>query len=123
MKFKKQYNEDWLYVPPEKMITSHFPEINPFQLLNEPVKIEAFIANNIVLDGRYSIQENAPELKKFCSKNTVNRLRYIGVNGHELNPFNHRIKGINYYRIADELSYRYYDEEHDKLRINYCSRV
>ena len=60
-KFKKHYNEDWLYVPPEKMITSHFPEINPFQLLNEPVKIEAFIANNIVLDGRYSIQENAPE--------------------------------------------------------------
>ena len=117
-KFKKQYNEDWLYVPPEQMITSHFPEIDPFQLLNEPVKIEAFIANDISLDGRYSIQKNAPELEKFCNKNTVNRWRYVGVHGHELNPHNHRIKGISFYRIADELVERYYDPEHDKLRLN-----
>ena len=73
------YNPDWFNVPPQEMLMTHYPILDFFQMLENPVSIEDF---NKGMEFIYSNYQNAqvsnsttPEMKAYLGMGENARLR------------------------------------------------
>ena len=114
-KFKavKNYNQYWIDLSPEQIIETHFPELEIFQLLEEPISIDAFIndtilSNLLITDSL--LQSNIhSKIDKYDARSEQHKLLKTAINSHEDNNYNHTNYAFNFYQIAKNTFYDNYD--------------
>ena len=102
------YNPDWFYVNPNQMITSHYPTLDFFQFLDDPLSIEKF--NDFSASLSKPLQSTTAELKAYLGMGDLNKLDLENTQTQRINPNNNRLVGFNNYLIFKELHFNNYDE-------------
>ena len=115
-KFKKHYNPDWFYVHPTRMIQSHFPILDIFQLQNKPTTIDEFIKGEISFSP--NVNRSSVGLNDFSSKSNYDKWVYSAENGNLNNLQNNRVLGFNYLLISDSLFRKYKNPKDRTLLVN-----
>ena len=109
------YNPDWFYVNPSKMIASHFPVLDFFQLLENPVSIEEFnkgYEHNLNEKGNKKIKkENSSEIKTYLAMGNHKKLDLECDQTKRINNNNNRLVGFNNYLVFKDLYSEYYNPD------------
>lgn len=58
-KFKKDFNPEWFFIPPQKMLQTHLPTFKRFQLVKVPISMETFQNGSFAIENHL---EKFPEL-------------------------------------------------------------
>ncbi|MCL2131796.1 MAG: hypothetical protein FWH36_05010 [Lentimicrobiaceae bacterium] len=99
--FKQQYDPNWIAVNPKRMIRSHFPDLQLFQLLQNPVSVSEF-SRDTIFDELLPIVEN-PLIDNYIAMPFQKKMIYSVQKGKETNPFNNRMLGYQYFMLVDDL--------------------
>ena len=112
-KYVHEYNPYWFYVSPKQMIGSHYPVLDEFQLLENPVGVDDFIVGGDHLKDlvwyQNDVKINNIQIPRYSKMGAQRQFAYKGVEGVKHNAYNHRVKGFNDYLAAVDLFERYYD--------------
>lgn len=114
-KFVQEFNPKWLYVAPDEMIFTHYPNLSMFQLLQVPIPINAYIEGSWAIHGHlawhFKTLKESEAIDAFVQKNQIEKWLQEAEEGFKNNPSNHRIKGFNYYLVLDSLFRAAFDEK------------
>ena len=109
------YNPDWFYVDPSQMVASHFPVLDFFQLINNPISMEEFNKGFRYNYAKSSVKKaapyNTPEIKAYLGMGESKRLDLECSQTKRINPVNNRLIGFNNYLFFKELYSQYYNPE------------
>jgi hypothetical protein len=107
--FKWQYDPDWIAANPNRMIQSHFPDLQMFQLLQNPVTVSEF-SKESTIEGLTPITENHL-IANYIAKSFREKMIYSAQKGKETNPFNNRMAGYQHFMLVDDLLKKHYNLE------------
>lgn len=122
-KFVQHFHPSWLWVAPDELILTHFPNIDAFQLLKTPVPLKSYRAGTWSvyshLAWHWETLSQSPALDIYSNQSTIQKWLDEGDMGHGNNPYNHRIKGFNYFRALDSLTRASWNPEKKQLNISF----
>jgi len=107
--FKQEYDPNWIDVNPSCMIQSHFPELQMFQLLQNPVSVYEF-SQEETTERLLFIEENHLINNYIDMPFRIKRVSTIH-NVKEVNPFNNKAAGYQHYMLIDDLHKIHYNLE------------
>ena len=113
------YNPDWFYVNPGRMVASHFPVLDFFQFLENPIDIKQFnrgyehILNEY--DNKKIVKENSSEIKAYLTMDNHNKLDLECTQTKRINNNNNRLLGFNNYIIFKNLYSKHYNLDTKKI--------
>ncbi|MDR1678875.1 MAG: hypothetical protein LBR81_03770 [Prevotellaceae bacterium] len=115
--YRKQFNPEWIFAQPQKMIFTHLPEMPAFQMLEETLTYSEFVEGDSViadfLGEEPAIAVPNTELDEFIAKTPVEKLTINAEDGIEDNPFNNAMRG---YRYLQALGFMYENLYESKTR-------
>lgn len=123
-KFKHvhQFNPQWFFVPPDEMIFTHFPNLEMYQLLKMPLSLKLFKQGGWVIHGHlswyYKTLKESPEIDAYGARSQIQKWLKEGEEGHQINPDNCRVKGMNYYLALDSLFRAFFDSKDNCLNVS-----
>ena len=105
--FKKQYDNTWINVNPNRMIQTHFPSLSMFQLLQNPITVSDF-------SQKTTIKESMPISDNLLINNYVAmpfqiRMIYSAQQVIETNRLNSKIAGYHYFLCVDDYLKKHYN--------------
>lgn len=114
-KFVPKFNPQWLYVEPDEMILTHFPNLKMYQLLQVPVPMDTYTEGSWAvyqhLAWHFKTLKRSESIDAYIEKGQIEKWLQEAEEGHRNNPNNHRIKGFNYYLVLDSIFRASFDKE------------
>lgn len=118
-KYVQAFNPNWLFVPADEFIFTHYPNLRMYQLLAEPVNYQLYQEGGWGIHGHLSwfpkILKESKEIDRYIHWSRIEQCLFEAKEGHLANPNNHRVKGYHYYWALDSLFRAAYDQHSNGL--------
>ena len=115
--FKRHYDPNWISVPPNRLIQTHFPDLQIFQLLQNPLTVSEF-AQGTKKEELMPIAGKNHLIDNYIALPFQEKIIYAIEQGKEVNPFNNRMLGYQHFTLVDDFFKKQYDAETKNLDIS-----
>ena len=99
------YNPEWFNVPPSEMLMTHFPTLDFFQFLENPISMEDFNQGMNFIYNQFRnekvVNTTTPEIKAYLAMGENARLRLEMDHTKRINPLDNRLLGFNTYLLLN----------------------
>jgi len=107
--FKQEYDPDWIDVNPSNIVQSHFPDLQIFQLLQNPVSVNEFSQEEtteklMFVEENHLINNYIDMPFRIKNVSTIHKVK-------EVNPFNNLAAGYQHYMFVHDLYKIHYNLE------------